>query len=50
MELSLAILSPKYFRNEKANREGEPHAGRQVEDLRQSKESRADQSFLGCFE
>src|SRR2546426_11413963 len=44
---SLVILSPKKLRKDEASWEGSVNVGRQVGGLRESKESRADQSFLG---
>ena len=45
---SLEILSPKKFRNDEASWEGAVNVGRHGGGLRESNESRADQSFLGC--
>jgi len=44
---SLVILSPKKLRKDEASWEGSVNVGRQGGGLRESKESRADQSFLG---
>jgi len=46
-EQSLTILSPKNFENEEARSDIELVVGRQGGVLRESKESRAFQSFLG---
>src|SRR5207245_9664488 len=44
---SLVILSPKKLRKDEASWEGSVNVGRQGGGLRERKESRADQSFLG---
>ena len=43
-------MSPKNRRNEAASCEGESEEGKQDVILRDKRESRADQSFLGCLE
>ena len=47
MTQSLVILSPKKLRKDEASWERSVNVGRQGGGFRESKESRAEQSFLG---